>query len=41
MGHASIDTTLIYINLSLEDVSSEYHRAMDELARIDANEKPS
>lgn len=40
MGHASIDTTLIYINLSLEDVSSEYHRAMDELARIDANEKP-
>lgn len=39
MGHASIDTTLIYINLSMEDVSSEYHRAMDELARIDANEK--
>lgn len=40
MGHASIDTTLIYINLSLEDVSSEYHRAMGELARIDADEKP-
>lgn len=38
MGHASIDTTLIYINLSLEDVSAEYHRAMEELARIDANE---
>lgn len=39
MGHANIDTTLIYINLSLEDVSAEYHRAMDELAKIDANEK--
>ncbi|MDP2933880.1 MAG: tyrosine-type recombinase/integrase [bacterium] len=38
MGHASIDTTLIYINLSMEDVSQEYHRAMDELARIDNNE---
>lgn len=31
MGHASIDTTLLYINLSLEDVTDEYHRAMDEL----------
>lgn len=39
MGHASIDTTLIYINLSMEDVAEEYHRAMDELAKIDANEK--
>lgn len=38
MGHASIDTTLIYINLSMEDVAAEYHRAMDELARIDAGE---
>lgn len=38
MGHASINTTLIYINLSLEDVSAEYHRAMDELANIDNNE---
>lgn len=38
MGHASIDTTLIYINLSLEDVSSEYHRAMDELASVNDNE---
>ncbi|MBU1623406.1 MAG: tyrosine-type recombinase/integrase [Nanoarchaeota archaeon] len=41
MGHASIDTTLIYTNLSLEDVSNEYHRAMDELAKADANEKNS
>jgi len=31
MGHTSIDTTLLYINLSLEDVADEYHRAMDEL----------
>lgn len=38
MGHASIDTTLIYINLSMEDVAAEYHRAMAELARIDAGE---
>lgn len=38
MGHASIDTTLIYINLSMEDVAAEYHRAMNELARIDAGE---
>lgn len=38
MGHASIDTTLIYTNLSMEDVAAEYHRAMDELARIDADE---
>lgn len=38
MGHASIDTTLIYINLSLEDVSQEYHRAMTELEKINSNE---
>ena len=35
MGHAAIDTTLLYINLSMEDVAAEYHRAMTELARID------
>lgn len=29
MGHADIETTLIYVNLSLSDVASEYHRAMN------------
>lgn len=38
MGHASIDTTLIYINLSLEDVSNEYHRAMAQLEQSNAYE---
>ena len=36
MGHASIDTTLIYINLSMEDIAAEYHRAMAELQTIEA-----
>lgn len=31
MGHDSIETTLIYINLSNEDVSKEYHRAMAQI----------
>lgn len=35
MGHAAIDTTLLYINLSLEDVAAEYHRAIDDLERIE------
>jgi len=39
MGHASIDTTLLYINLSMEDVAAEYHHAMDALAEINAHEK--
>ena len=38
MGHASVNTTLLYINLSMEDVAAEYHKAMDELANIDAHE---
>ena len=29
MGHADIETTLIYVNLSLSDVASEYHKAMN------------
>jgi site-specific recombinase XerD len=36
MGHAAIDTTLLYINLSLEDVAAEYHRAIDNLERIES-----
>jgi hypothetical protein len=36
MGHAAIDTTLLYINLSLEDVAAEYHRAIDDLERIES-----
>jgi site-specific recombinase XerD len=39
MGHATIDTTLLYINLSLEDVAAEYHRAVAELTRIDDHEQ--
>lgn len=31
MGHDSIETTLIYINLSNEDVSKDYHRAMAQI----------
>lgn len=31
MGHDSIETTLIYINLSNEDVSRDYHRAMSQM----------
>lgn len=31
MGHNSIETTLIYINLSNEDVSKEYHRAITQI----------
>ena len=38
MGHASIDTTLLYINLSMEDVAVEYHKAMNALAESDTHE---
>lgn len=31
MGHDSIETTLIYINLSNEDISKDYHRAMTQI----------
>ena len=31
MGHADIDTTLLYTNLSLTDINDEYQKAMKEL----------
>lgn len=33
MGHDSIETTLIYINLSDKDVAKDYHRAMANIER--------
>lgn len=33
MGHADIESTMNYINLSLEDVACEYHHAMDQLTK--------
>ena len=33
MGHAFSQTTLQYINLSLEDISREYQRAIQEIQK--------
>lgn len=38
MGHESIETTLIYINLSDDDVAKDYHSAMSAIERD--HEKP-
>lgn len=39
MGHDSIETTLIYINLSNEDVSKDYHRAITQIGINDGLDK--
>lgn len=39
MGHADIESTMNYINLSLKDVAQEYHRAMEKLTKQHEEEK--
>jgi site-specific recombinase XerD len=33
MGHADIDTTLLYTHLSLEDINADYQRAMELISK--------
>lgn len=41
MGHADIETTMLYIHLSMTDVTREYHRALTEIrSRYDRNKNP-
>ena len=35
MGHAYIHTTLVYIQLTPQDVFAEYARAVEQIARLD------
>lgn len=35
MGHAHIHTTLLYIQLTPQDVFAEYIRAVEQIARLE------
>jgi site-specific recombinase XerD len=41
MGHTDIETTMLYIHLSMADVTQEYHRALTEIrSRYDRKKNP-